>query len=483
MAYPNIRTLSSIDPSFGPTMAKSNLENLSRSLSSYSKSTEQLGANCLVVHGDNRVILPAFPDGIVQCTISSPPYGDQKNYGSPDEIGSGNTDYLGYLEDLRRVVEQVFRVTAEGGVMWLVLDTLKRDGHSFPLPLQAATICSETGWTFQECVIWDKGRSLPWSHRGHFRGVFEYILLLSKGRIAHFDLDAVRDADHLSSYWVKYPERFHPLGKAPTDLWHFPIPVQGSWSKSDLRHLCPFPDALVTRMIALTTRPGDIVLDPFAGTGVVPAIASAMARNGVGIELSKRYFDAFVKKGFQRITTGSPSPQVRGTSAKRSLSELIGQLRAVKFPKTLFAQISRADRLAEKARASIAGFLVYPPEAGESGDEDPTLRLLILATSSSVCDELRNWTTQLSRIPPLSKFGFSPTISISPPKEWTSDSFATGERSKWYRYNAGRFNRFSQELSFHEFREALLGLKSGAKGRIPPIFSTVGVNVRPPVPD
>src|SRR5438876_897438 len=93
------------------------------------KRVRSLSKRCLAIEGDSRVILPFLPAETIQCTITSPPYGDQKDYGSPREIGSGNADHKGYLEDLRVVFGELYRVTAPGGALWLVVDTLKRDGH------------------------------------------------------------------------------------------------------------------------------------------------------------------------------------------------------------------------------------------------------------------------------------------------------------------------------------------------------------------
>lgn len=452
--------------------------------STRAKGIAAVADSCTAIWGDNREILVDFPAESVHCTISSPPYGDQKNYGSPDEIGSGNTDHLGYLSDLRHILEQLYRITVPGGAVWLVLDTLKRDGKSIPLPLEAIHLAGDCGWVFQECVIWDKGKSLPWSHRGHFRGVFEYILLLSKGRLRHFDLDAVRDTDHLSAYWVKYPERFNALGKAPSDLWHFPIPVQGSWGKSDLRHLCPFPNDLVRRMIAVTTLPGDVVLDPFAGTCVVPAMASIMGRLGVGIELSHRYFDAFVQTGYARISKEERT-SARRLSAEQgaSIAELINQLRTLKYPKSLFSAISRADRLGEPARSMIAAFVVdATTDLGES-TERPHIKVEVLATSGTKTSELQQAISSATRIAPLSKFGLDADVLVLSPRKWLADEFHPENRGvTWHQYDAGRFNAYSAALTPAAFRRALRSLASDAT-RIPPIFSKLGVRIAPAIPD
>lgn len=470
------------------------LAKIAKPVKTAAQRSEPLSKRCLAIQGDNRLILPHFPANSVHCTISSPPYGDQKNYGSPDEIGSGNKDYLGYLEDLRRIVGELYRITVDGGVMWLVLDTLKRDGQSIPLPFQAINIAEQHKWVFQECVIWDKGKSLPWSHTAHFRGVFEYVLLFVKGRVRHFDLDAVRDADHLSSYWVKYPERFNPLGKSPTDLWHIPIPVQGSWSSTDLRHLCPFPEELVRRMIALTSKAGDVVLDPFAGTGTVPAVANAMKRLGVGIELNKRYYEAFIKKGFEQISRSATN----GKGPKSAdLADLIRDLRVLKYPRTLFTQVSRADRLGDDARTMIDAMLVNRETL--KAEETPRIRVTLLASATKHVRAIQKAVSAASIIPPLSKFGLEAVIEVVDPKLWKSSAYRPIQAAdSWFKYKTGTFNTFHAKLNAEEMKAVMRGTARGKekreektpenktrekKTRVPPIYSKLRVNVKAGIVD
>lgn len=457
------------------------LKDLANAVRRSAVAVKHLSPSCLAIHGDNRLVLPRLPDASVHCTISSPPYGDQKNYGSPDEIGSGNADYLGYQKDLRRVVAELHRVTVAGGAMWLVLDTLKRDGHSIPLPFQAINIAEDHGWVYHECVIWDKGKSLPWSHTAHFRGVFEYVLLFVKGsRVRHFDLDSVRDTDHLSSYWVKYPERYNPLGKAPTDLWHIPIPVQGSWAPDDLRHLCPFPEELVRRMIAITSRAGDVVLDPFSGTGVVPAMASAMERVGIGIELNARYFDAFVSKGFDRVAR---SASASTTNKSPKLATIIRNLRVLKYPKTLFAQISRADRLGDEARSMIDGILVNREE-GEDAEGRERIRVVLLARAKAHVARLEKSAATIRAIAPLSKFQLAAKIEVVEPHRWKTGAYRPiHAQETWYHYRAGNFNEYAARLTADQMKSALRDGDLGKKTRVPPIFSKLGVKVRAGISD
>ena len=220
---------------------------------------------CNLFAADCREFLKSVPAESVDCVITSPPYGEMKNYGSSIQIGFGQRTTEEYLPDLQQVFTELYRVSAKGAALWVVLDTWKSNGDTIPLPWEVSARARASGWSFHDFIVWDKGRSLPWSHRGRFRGVCEYILLLGKGRLKTFNLRAVRETSDLAAYWVKYPERYHPDGKAPSDLWHFQIPTQGSWAPSARRHFCPFPTGLVERMVEISSNEGEIVLDPFAG--------------------------------------------------------------------------------------------------------------------------------------------------------------------------------------------------------------------------
>ncbi|CAN5552768.1 hypothetical protein BH10ACI1_BH10ACI1_28300 [soil metagenome] len=279
---------------------------------------------------DSRTALSKFPENSISCIITSPPYGDLKNYGSDNQIGFGQNWENEYLPDLELIFSESYKICKSGAAMWVVLDMIKEGGEMIPLPWEVITRARSAGWTFHDLVIWDKGKSLPWSGKGKFRGVCEYILLLGKGKLGKFNLDAVRDSENLSSYWVKYPERYHPDGKAPSDLWHFPIPNQGSWSKKQSRHYCPFPVGLVARMIAISTTPGDIVLDPFAGTGSVSTIADYLDRFGVGIEINSSFTKDFKDFGFDAIMEKAEIELPNKNTTNNSLRETIIKLRMQK---------------------------------------------------------------------------------------------------------------------------------------------------------
>jgi DNA modification methylase len=315
-----------------------------------------------VHHGDardlgamlQRASRAAGSDGqaFVQTTITSPPYATLVDYGSPKQIGFGQS-YPDYLESCRSVFEGVYQWTLGTGSMWVVADSLlapQRSGSPsrlVALPFELASLAESVGWTLREVIIWRKDRTRPWSHRGKLRNGFEYVLFFVKSNSFTFNVDRLRETGNLKSWWVKYPERHNPWGMTPDNVWEIPIPIQGSWDDSAFRHACPFPRELVRRMIVLSSEEGDVVFDPFAGSGAVVAGARAQGRRGLGIELNPDYVSLFHE--------AAPAPnRARSEATPVSvMTQRLLELRMLKYPKELANQVLRAGFTTEQVRAVV----------------------------------------------------------------------------------------------------------------------------------
>ena len=196
------------------------------------------------------------------------------------------------MDDMRSVFRALHDWTTDEGSLWLIADTFldqtKKPSAMFPLPFELSALAHQAGWTLRDVVIWRKDKTRPWSQRGRLRNVFEYVLFLVKTTNFAYHIDRLRDATDLARWWVRYPERYSPQGKTPDNVWDIPIPVQGSWGL-DLAHACPLPVELVRRILLLSSNPGDIVCDPFAGVGTVVATAEGMGRRGWGLEINQEF--------------------------------------------------------------------------------------------------------------------------------------------------------------------------------------------------
>jgi DNA modification methylase len=236
--------------------------------------------NC---HAANTPLL----DGSVHTIVTSPPYFGLRAYGDdPQEVGRGDIDQ--YLDDMAACAIEWRRLLDDGGVLWLNLgDTASgsggaggdynrgggkdgkpkwRQGASGRAPMQwlnvphrVVEVFVECGWLYRSCITWDKGRLRPEDLRHARRpGISsEFIFMLAKTREHRF-----------------FPDRLVERG----NVWRFP-PARGR------NHLAPFPYELPGRCIPLTTEPGQVVLDPFAGSGTTMDVAESLDRVGIGCDL------------------------------------------------------------------------------------------------------------------------------------------------------------------------------------------------------
>lgn len=168
---------------------------------------------------DAREIPSVLPtEEFVDVTITSPPYWNLKDYGSKKQIGFGQR-YDDYLDVLEKIFFPVYRITKKTGSLWVVADTIKHNGELKLFPFDLADRLKKIGWILHDIIVWHKDKTLPWSHRGKLRNIFEYILFFSKGRNFKYHLSEIREAENLKSWWMRYPERYSPQGKAPTRTW------------------------------------------------------------------------------------------------------------------------------------------------------------------------------------------------------------------------------------------------------------------------
>jgi len=286
---------------------------------------------------DARELNKFISSNMVDVTITSPPYFDLKDYGYKEQIGYGQS-YSDYLNDLKIVFKNVHDCTKETGTLWVIIDSFRRENEVVPLPFDFSNALKEVGWKLQEVIIWAKDRTVPWAHKGQMRNLFEYILLFSKSDNYHFFIDEVRDFSSLKKWWVKYPERYNPKGKIPDGLWHFEIPTQGSWGNGYIKHFCPLPEEMIAQILKISTKEGDVILDPFAGSGAVLAKAANMNRNYIGFELNQSYIKMF--KNFLEKTGKTKRnlylKQKSLVSSQNDFEKLIIDLRALKFAKILY---------------------------------------------------------------------------------------------------------------------------------------------------
>jgi DNA methylase len=163
------------------------------------------------------------------------------------------------------------------------------------------------------------------------------------------------------------------------DTFRFPLRPQGAWrgGREEWRHDCPFPTELVARIIELTTDNGDVVFDPFSGSGVVPATAFAMGRHYLGIELNPKYvkqFNSIVKADIKKEWEALQNKRESMEKMNGSFGSLILRLRALKYARkvtaALNAQIPKLPKRGVKNQfqLKICVCLADIPKGFETGD-------------------------------------------------------------------------------------------------------------------
>lgn len=357
---------------------------------------------------DAREIASISDQPCVNVTITSPPYFDLKDYGNKRQIGFGQT-YDEYLSDLKDVFKGVYSLTHEDGSLWVIIDCLRKNGVVIPLPFDFVRAIEPIGWKLQEIIIWEKDKTVPWTHQGQMRNAFEYILFFSKDIKYKFYIDRVRQWDNLKKWWVRYPERYNPKGKTPEAIWHFPIPVQGSWGNNYIKHFCPLPEDLIAQIIKITTDENDVVLDPFAGSGAVLAKAACMKRNYIGTELNRQYigmFHDYLSK-IEKQKIKEYEQEKNCPNDLESFVKLILDLRALKYPRVLY------KRLSNESKKQIKHIVVGEPQQSNARNKFISVNYSLIVHDASKAERIIQECNIIAQKPPLSKFGVVPVFSCA----------------------------------------------------------------------
>lgn len=374
--------------------------------------TEKNSLN-IVYNQDARNILDIISsDTKVMTTITSPPYYDMKNYDSDNQIGYGQS-YKDYLDDLKSIFAGVFEITEDKGTLWIVIDTFKRNNQVVTLPFDLSNKLKEIGWLLQDVIIWKKDKTVPWSTNGFMQRKFEYILFFSKtiNYKSNKDKARVYDTSQLKKWWIKYPERYNPKGKALDEIWDFPIPTQGSWGDEYIRHFCPLPQSMVATMIQISTDENDNVLDPFAGSGTVLSQSAYMKRNYIGFELNIKYismFEEYLDKTFKKFRNEYElfsQNKDQGDFEKRILD-----LRALKFARILIISLEK--------NTTLANFKIFviPKKASNIKHKLIQVEYQIIGQvdENTFLDKAKAITSKA----PLSKFGIEPVFKFLKSKKF-----------------------------------------------------------------
>lgn len=227
--------------------------------------------------------MQSLPDQCVDLTVTSPPYNIGKEYESPMPI----EEYVGWCESW---ICDIHRLTAPSGAFWLNLGYVSLDERAKAIPLPYLLWDRSPFFLMQE-VVWNYGAGV--AARKSLSPRNEKLLWYVKNAGYYtFNLDAIRDPD------VKYPNqrkngklRCNTIGKNPSDVWQIAKVTSGRRRASAERtpHPAQFPLDLIERIVLGFSNAGDLVLDPFIGSGTVAIACLEHVRPVIGFEVNPDY--------------------------------------------------------------------------------------------------------------------------------------------------------------------------------------------------
>jgi len=238
---------------------------------------------CLIYNMDCLQALQKLPDHLVWLTITSPPYNIGKEYEKPMPLEK-------YLDWCETWISEIHRITHPNGTFWLNLGYFSIPNRAKAIPIPYLLWDRVPFYLIQE-VVWNYGAGV--AGKKFFSPRNEKFLWYVKNKDNYtFNLDDIRDAN------VKYPNqkkngkiKVNPNGKNPTDVWQFPKVTSGKnrASKERTPHPAQFPVAIIERIVKASSNPGELVLDPFIGSGTTAEVALSLGRPVVGFEIRTDY--------------------------------------------------------------------------------------------------------------------------------------------------------------------------------------------------
>ncbi len=305
----------------------------------------------LILFGDCKETLKQFPRNSAQMCVTSPPYYGLRDYGGEaNQIGQEETPEE-FIQSLVEVFREVRDVLKDDGVLWLNIgdsyynyrpgtgglpkQTVSRTNQDLPeqcnrrankldglkekdligIPWMLAFALRADGWYLRQDIIWHKPNPMPESVKDRCTKSHEYIFLLSKNKKYYYDNEAIKEP--VKQDWGtrdRTKGKYHNPGtglaphsglsksydrKNKRSVWSITNkPYKGA-------HFACFPPDLIEPCILAGSREGDVILDPFMGSGTTAMVAKQHDRSYIGCELHEDY-GSLIQKRLKAIPTKLP---------------------------------------------------------------------------------------------------------------------------------------------------------------------------------
>ena len=239
--------------------------------------------------GDCVSLMQELPDKCIDLTVTSPPYDNLRSY-------------KGYSFDFEAVANQLYRITKQGGVVvWVVNDaTIK--GSETGTSFRQALYFKDIGFNLHDTMIYLKNNPTP-QKSNRYQGSFEYMFVFSKGTPKTFN-PITQKKKYIENRRAKQYNKkqngeqiIHPYEsksdeKIISNVWSYSVGLNNSTcDKIAFQHPAIFPEKLAKDHILSWSNEGDIVLDPFVGSGTTAKMAVLNGRHYIGFDISEEYCD------------------------------------------------------------------------------------------------------------------------------------------------------------------------------------------------
>ncbi len=233
-----------------------------------------------------------MPDGFVDLVVTSPPYDNAR-------------DYKGFVFPFEEIAKELYRTTKEGGIVIWVVNDQTINGSESGTSFRQALFFMDCGFKLHDTMIY-KDCGLTMNHN-RYEQEFEYMFVFSKGKPKTFNPIKVKclyfgkDSDRTGQFTQEHNEKAKKLRsnkertnikpeKVKGNVWEYPNGY-GKSSKDDIafKHPAIFPEQLAADHIYSWSNDGDLVYDPFMGSGTTAKMAHLQNRKWIGSEISAEY--------------------------------------------------------------------------------------------------------------------------------------------------------------------------------------------------
>lgn len=244
-----------------------------------------------IYNADCLEIMGQMPDKCVDLTVTSPPYDNLRTYD-------------GFVFDFENTAKQLYRITKDGGVVVWVVGDATINGSETGTSFKQALFFKECGFNLHDTMIYLKDQ-LAFPDSTRYFNAFEYMFVFSKGKLLTFN--PIQDRENKSCGRVIHGSNRQPDGtlkplyrngetiKKMGTRWNYWL-IYNQKRGIETQHPAIFPEKLANDHIISWSNVGDIVFDPFMGSGTTAKMAIRNGRNFIGIEVSPKYCDIAQKR-------------------------------------------------------------------------------------------------------------------------------------------------------------------------------------------